>query len=245
MKKAALLIGILLLALARPALADFVFNFDSGFANGGVIPDNSLTGWSDSRTISIPGYTDITGLTVSLDLSGGWNGDLYAYLVESSGFVVLLNRVGVTANNSVGYGNGGMTVTFSDAASGNIHSYGGLSAPNGTYQPDGRNISPLSSPATFSSTSPSTPLSSFDGLNPNGTWTLFIADVSPGFQSTITGWDLDIAAVPEPRSLVEGGIAALFLGVLIGLYRLKGPKTLRLTGGVAWWRAVNEWLNAV
>ena len=31
---------------------------------------------------------------MTLNLSGGWNGDLYAYLVHNSGFAVLLNRVG-------------------------------------------------------------------------------------------------------------------------------------------------------
>jgi hypothetical protein len=35
---------------------------------------------------------------------------------------------------------------------------------------------------------------------------------------------LDIASVPEPASLVEGSVAVLFLGGVIGLYRLKGPK---------------------
>jgi hypothetical protein len=227
MKKATFVIAVLLLALARLAQADFVYTFNTGFANGGVIPDGSLTGWSSTETISQPGWSAIQNLTVSLNLTGypaagdGWNGDLYAYLVSSSGgFAVLLNRVGVTTGNSVGYGASGMDVTFSDAALQNIQNVP-VPAINGTYRPSGLNISPLSSPATFAITSPSTPLSSFDGVNMNGTWTLFIADVSPGDMEQVTSWGLDIAAVPEPRSVVEGGIAALFLGVLIGLYRLK------------------------
>jgi hypothetical protein len=40
----------------------------------------------------------------------------------------------------------------------------------------------------------------------------------------VNGWGLDIAAVPEPGSIVEGSIAVLFLGGVVGLYRLKGPK---------------------
>jgi len=223
MKRATFLIAILLLALARPAQADFVQTFNTGFQNGGVIPDNNLNGWTDTRTVSTPGFDHITDLSVTLNLSGGWNGDLYAYLVHSSGFTVLLNRVGVGTGNSVGYGTSGMDVILSDAGSLNIHS---VSVPTsgGTYQPDGRNVSPLSLPATFSATSPSTPLSSFSGVDPNGSWTLFIADVSPGDHSTVTSWGLDIAAVPEPASLVEGSIAMLFLGGVISLYRLKGPK---------------------
>lgn len=224
MKKTTFVIAVLLLALARSAQADFVETFTTPFVNGEVIPDGSLTGWSDTETVSAPELSSIENLTVTLNLSGGWNGDLYAYLVHSSGpntgFAVLLNRVGVASGNSAGYGASVMDVTFSDAGLQNIH-FVPVPTTGGTYQPDGRNISPLTAAATLGSTTPSTPLSSFDGVNLNGSWTLFIADVSAGDVSTITSWGLDITAVPEPRSVVEGGIAALFLGVLIGLYRLK------------------------
>jgi hypothetical protein len=82
-------------------------------------------------------------------------------------------------------------------------------------------VSPLSSGAVIGGTSPTALLSSFNGLNPNGTWTLFIADVSGGDVTTVTSWGLDIAAVPEPRSIIEAGVAALFLGVMVGFYRMK------------------------
>ena len=224
MKKAIFLSAILLLALARSAQADFVQTFNTGFANGGVIPDGSFTGWSDTRTLSGAPAGTITDISVSLNISGGWNGDLYAYLVHDSGFSVLLNRVGVTANGSPGYGTAGMNVTLNDAAVlGNIHS---VLAPvsGGIYQPDGRNVNPLTPGSVLGSTPSTTPLSSFNGLNPSGNWTLFIADVSGGDVSTVTSWGLDIASVPEPASLVEGSVAVLFLGGVIGLYRLKGPK---------------------
>ena len=225
MKKATFLTAILLLALARSAQADFVstMNANSGFANGGVIPDGSLTGWSDTRAVS--GIGNISDVSVTLNLSGGWNGDLYAYLVHSSGFSVLLNRVGVTANGSPGYGTAGMNVTLNDAAVlGNLHS---VSAPvsGGIYQPDGRNVNPLTPGSVLGSTTPTALLSSFNGLNSaGGSWTLFIADVSGGDVSKVTSWGLDIASVPEPASLIEGSIAVLFLGGAIGLYRLKGLK---------------------
>ena len=227
MKKATFVIAVLLLALARQAQADFVQTFNTGFANGGVIPDGSFTGWSDTRAVSTPGLDHITDLSVSLNLSGGWNGDLYAYLVHSSGFAVLLNRVGRATSNAPGFGTAGMNVILSDAGSLNIHSVP-VPTSGGTYRPDGLNINPLSSPATFSATllspGPTTPLNSFNGVDPNGSWTLFIADVSGGDVSTVTSWGLDIAAVPEPGSIVEGSVAVLFLGGVVGLYRLKGPK---------------------
>ena len=218
MKKATLVIAVLLLALARPAQADFVQTFNTGFQNGGVVPDGSLTGWSDTRNVTGAGGA-ITDVNVTLSLSGGWNGDLYAYLVHDSGFAVLLNRVGRTAANEPGYGTGGMNVTLDDTAALNIHS---VSTPGtGTYQGDGRNLSPLSSGALFDATSPTALLSSFNGQNANGNWTLFIADVSGGGVSTVTSWGLDIAAVPEPASLIEGSVAVLFLGGVIGVYRLR------------------------
>ena len=220
MKRASLVVAVLLLALARPAQADFVY-YTGGFQNGGVIPDGSLTGWSDTRTLSgLP--TTITDVNVSLSLSGGWNGDLYAYLVHNSGFAVLLNRVGRTAANEPGYGAAGMNVRLDDTAALNIHS---VTTPGtGTYQADGRNLSPLSSGSLFDLASPTALLSSFNGQNANGNWTLFIADVSGGGVSTVTSWGLDIAAVPEPASLIEGSVAVLFLGGVVWLYRRKAAK---------------------
>jgi subtilisin-like proprotein convertase family protein len=224
MKKATLVIAALLLALARPAQANFIESWNSGFNNGGLIPDGSLTGWSDTRSVAGAAGA-ITDVSVTLNLSGGWNGDLYAYLLHNSGFAVLLNRVGVATGNNAGYGNAGMNVVLNDAGSlGDIHLYGGAGVPSGSYVPDGRNISPLSSAATFSTTSPTALLNSFNGIDAGGNWTLFIADVSGGDQSTVTSWGLDIAAVPEPASLVEGAVAVLFLGGVVGLYRIKGAK---------------------
>lgn len=47
----------------------------------------------------------------------------------------------------------------------------------GTWQPDGRTNSPGS---VLDSQPPDAFLSSFNGLDPNGDWTLFVADVSGG-----------------------------------------------------------------
>jgi subtilisin-like proprotein convertase family protein len=225
MKKITLLIPVLLAALALPVRADFVQSWNSGFQNGGVIPDGSLVGWSDTRTLTGAGVGDrITDVSVTLNLSGGWNGDLYAYLVHSSGFAVLLNRVGSTAGNDAGYGTSGMNIVLNDAgAGGDIH---WVSAPTSgqSYMPDGRNINPLSGGAAIAGTARTALLGSFNNLPASGSWTLFIADVSGGDQSTVSSWGLDIAAVPEPASLIEGAVAVLFLGGVVGVYRLKGPK---------------------
>lgn len=40
--------------------------------------------------------------------------------------------------------------------------------------------------------------STYNGLNPNDTWTLFFADTVNGDTTTLNGWSLGITAVPEP-----------------------------------------------
>jgi subtilisin-like proprotein convertase family protein len=41
-------------------------------------------------------------------------------------------------------------------------------------------------------------LSSFNGMDPNGQWTLFIADTSAGGEGTLVNWGMQITTVPEP-----------------------------------------------
>src|SRR2546423_427943 len=68
-----------------------------------LIPDDSIIGVTDSQTISGMGNV-IQDVSVTLNISGGFNGDLYGYLrLNDSPLVVLLNRVGVNDSNPDGY----------------------------------------------------------------------------------------------------------------------------------------------
>ena len=93
----------------------------------------------------------------------------------------------------------GMNVTFSDITAINIHAAGN-GYLSGNYRPDGQDVSPTSSPTSFSATGGSITLDgTFGGLDPNGVWTLFLADVvSSAGMSTLNGWSLNLTAVPEP-----------------------------------------------
>ena len=53
--------------------------------------------------------------------------------------------------------------------------------------------------------------STFNGQNPNDTWTLFFADSVPGDTTTLNGWSLDITAVPEPINAALGLFGVLLV----------------------------------
>ena len=166
-----------------------------------TIPDNDLNGISDTHTFTTS-IESISDITISLDISGGYAGDYYAYLRHGdSTFAVLLNRIGRTGADNFGLIGSGFNITLSSTAPGDVHNAtttGGI--VTGTWQPDGRNVDPLSA----LDTSPRTALFDvFNGMDPNGDWTLFIADTSPVGIGTLQDWSLSVTGepVPEPASL--------------------------------------------
>lgn len=201
-----------LLALAGAAHGSVVYDQtnSTGFANSGYVPDNNLSGWQNSQTVSGLGSgLVITDVRVGLNISGGWNGDLYGYLrYEPIGgatgvLLMLLDRVG-DPGTSGGYGDTGFSVMLSDAGAHPIENYQSFSYSTsgsgqllGTWQANDGS-------ATFAGT--------FGSLDPNGTWTLFLADRATGDQSLVTSWSLEIGAVPEPTTWALLGFGAVFVG---------------------------------
>jgi subtilisin-like proprotein convertase family protein len=204
---------------ASASAAVYSASWNAGFLNNGAVPDGSGTGWSDSRTIAIPADQTVTDVNVSISMSGGWNGDLYAYLSHpnSPTVAVLLNRPGRTGVNSFGFGDNLLTITLDDGAvNGDAHfyqsavNYQTVISTNGSLQPDGRAVSPLIVDGTEPRTSL---LSVFNGMDPSsGGWTLFIADLSSGSATTISNWGLTITTVPEPGTVMLLATAAAILG---------------------------------
>lgn len=208
------------------AAAVFAFASSSGRAqvtvNAGqtdnvLIPDyNTVNLNAVSATIDLngTGIQSVTTVQVSLDVGIGdngipFNGDYYAYLMHGSGFAVLLNRVGVTdASNPDDFGSSdlGFDITFSDSAS-DVHNYqntsyalNGAGQLTGTWAPDGRN----SSPFTVLATDPRTALlSSFDGDNGDGAWTLVIADASQGSFGVLEDWSLQVSGTGTTASIPD------------------------------------------
>ncbi len=175
-----------------------------------VVPDNDPTGLADYQTFTDPGLTSIESVEVGLEFSGGWNGDLYVLLSHSTGYAVLLNRPGRTAEDSTGAGSSGMTIQLADSAASDVHIGLASSGTNamGLFQPDGRETDPSLVLDTDARTAM---LASFAGLDPNGTWSLFVADQGPGAESTLESWSLTVTAIPEPAT---GLLALIGTGLL-------------------------------
>jgi hypothetical protein len=198
-----------------------------------VIPDGNLNGIQNSLNLSglDPQITDVN---VTLTVTGGFNGDFYAYLLHNNTISVLLNRPGLSAGNSVGYPDTGFGAnpanrfTFDDQAANDVHNYrsfsfslNGTGQLTGAWQPDGRNIDPLSTGSVFDSASRSAVLSAFNGMDANGQWTLFIADTSPGSEGTLVDWGVQLTTIPEPSAAALLGLGAF--GLLMRQRRHASP----------------------
>jgi subtilisin-like proprotein convertase family protein len=147
-----------------------------------AIPDGNPVGVVS--TINVSGLGNIGTISLTLNISGGNNGDLYAYLSYNGTLVTLLDRPGTSTGNPLGFTDAGYNVTVADGNASLNTATGGSPQVSGTY----------------SATSGA--LSGFTG-SANGTWTLFIADLSGGDgsnTSTLNSWYLDIngTTVPEP-----------------------------------------------
>ena len=209
MKKTLIAMSLLLTATWAQATLSQTETFGSGgsyplvdsFGNtaSGAIPVGNPVGVAFGGDFSQTGFNSpVIGITVGLDISGGYNQGLYAYLVAPNGtVVVLLNRPG-TSVNPFGNTGAGMSVTLQDGASnGSINNT--TTYVSGTYSAVGT-------------------LSSFDSSTANGEWTLFFADLTRGGgQSTLLNWSLDLTVVPEPVLMA----LATFVAMLMALAGLK------------------------
>lgn len=188
------------------------------FPTPSPVPDGTPIGWTSTITVNDPNATYMENVALTLDISGGWNGDLYAYLLHNNDAVVLLNHPGKTAANPLGYGDAGLHVTFSDTApNGDIHTYQqtiGSTQPTSLWEPDKRTMTDLLL-ITDQSPRDGNGFSIYNTKDANGTWTLFIADLASGGQSQVNSWSLDIQtkSVPEPASFAFG-LAAAMLALL-------------------------------
>lgn len=206
-------------ALVGTAARAALYTGSSGTINLGI-PNGDANGVQSTINVTGGSGFQITDMSITFTLSGGYNGDLYAVLSHgNSTAAVLLNRIGVGSGDPFGYSGAGGTFTFGSLAtsSANIHFYGG-GALSGPYAPDGRTIDPQSAPSAFDSTPSGNALTSFNSADPTGNWTLFFSDVVQGGPgaSSLVSWSLSINAVPEPVNVALAVFGLCVVGVGIG-----------------------------
>ena len=217
------LLGFFVLLLALTVRAGIIYSP----ANNVNLTVNDGDPIGHTLTATVSGYLPtIIDVRVTLNIEGvdggGWNGDLYCYLTYNGTLVPLLNRVGVQTGDAFGYGTIGMNVTLAGDPGGydDIH-WTEFPTSGGTYAPDGREISPGMPPSSAPDFDADGTIgfSAYNGMDPNGTWTLFIADMAGGDQLKLVSWSLQITAVPEPVNVALGVFGSVFLVVAVGRHQ--------------------------
>ena len=220
------LLVLALNAVSAPLAASGIYSgsISSSWTGNQTIPDYNASGIAFAFSVSPSTPLRISAMTVDLNISGGWNGDLYAYISHDGGFAVLLNRVGRSVQNPAGYSAAGFNISLSDAFPIDIHNFAGDPVA-GNFAPDGRNVNPF---GTLDTDPRTATLSQFDGLDPSGSWTIFFADLSPLAASSLQSWavEIQVVDVPEPPTELVGPAAAL---AGIGLRCLRKEQPARST----------------
>jgi len=190
---------------------------------GGSVPDNNAGGFTSSANFtgaagSITGITSVTLQT----FSHTWVGDLTIWLEHGANRFTLMQRPrgDATATSTVGDSSNMLgTYTFDvvsattieqAAATSNLTTHNILA---GSYRA-AHQTNELAT--TVGLNDVLSDGSVFNGMDPNGTWTLRITDGAAGDLGTLQGWSAEgtYTAVPEPASM-----AALGLGVAALLRR--------------------------
>ncbi len=233
MKRSLLLASAVLAVSARAAVVEFN-NVNASIPDGdegGVYVSGIVSG------VPITSLTDVNvRLTFETDPAGTtpmFNGDLYVGLSFGSGYSVLLSRTGRTVDAESGAGTTGYSdagfgdpcncgvFRLDDQAAFDVHSYRLHTTANpvtGDWQPSARQSGSVLPGHETTSTprDPNAYLSTFNGLNPNGTWSLYIIDMASGGEARLASWALEFnqTPVPEPGEwamLAGAGLAGFAL----------------------------------
>ena len=194
------------------------------FTGGAITFNDTATSVPYPSTIVVSGlFTSLSSITLTLTnfTRSSRCDDLDMLLVGPTGAtLIVFSDVGGLG------GAGPITIVLSDLGAGFLSDGGPLTA--GTFKPTNESTAqdPFAAPAPGGpygnpggatvGVGPSTFATQFNGTNPNGTWSLYIVDDVPandGETGSITGWSLNITAVPEPSTwalLIAGTVALIF-----------------------------------
>ena len=165
------LLTILLIASVVPFCSARADNGGTWFWWEGslAIPDNQCPPVV-TAPITVSGMSAVTDVDVRIWVSHLRNSDLYVYLRGPNGVQIELSTN--NGGNSQDYN----ATVFDDEATTSI------TAGTGPF---------------FADFHPEQLLSMFDGIDPNGIWTLEICDDAGGNAGTLTYWDIQIAELPQ------------------------------------------------
>ena len=178
---------------------------EGSVANPTIVDGNPGYVIANSMDLTSAGLgSSLSTLTVTLNISGGMNNGLYGYVIAPNGATItLMNQPGVGVDGFGATGSGMNITLLSSTAGGGYSSIQNVtsgSALSGSY-------------LAYSD------FSAFNGVNPNGSWTLYFSDtIAGGGNATLNGWSLDITAVPEPVNVALGMFGGLF--AVMGLVNL-------------------------
>lgn len=198
------------------ALGLVTFTFGLGgqasFVNQGVITI-PLSGAANPypSTINVSGIAGQVGkvTVVVSNLSHTWPEDIDMLLVSPTGQKVLLMAdVGAVTNIGTVIPVNGITLTFDDDG-GPLTTLMPTQIVSGVYRPT--DYAPAD---TFPAPAPASPygtsLSAFNGLNPNGVWSLYVFDDTSGDRGSIQGgWSVSIATIDPVNPRVDLGVGVV------------------------------------
>lgn len=201
-----------------------------------AITDNQPVLTSFLHSVTTSAILSLTEVTISFELRGtapddGWASDIFASLLKSPIGVaptvsdpssVLLNRVGITTTDPVGFAYDGWNITLRNVAPvgdppvADIHTQSLVSGVlTGTFQPDGRlNPTDTLRPAM---------LDVFNGGVGNGDWRFNLGDRAAGGTMQLVSWSFTLTGENTLSAVPEAGTWAAGLG-LVAL------------AGATWWR---------
>ncbi len=173
-------------ALTLGGICQSTTNFDyttsvaipDGLANGGL-------GAAASNVQNVAGLSGvITDMNVGVRINHSWVGDLVVTIEHLGTSVAVVDLMGHATTDCGGCGSDNINVLLDDEGTGGaIEDQCNATAPAAL------------SPPNFT---PANPLSAFDGMSPNGAWTLRAQDGCAVDVGTIVGWSLQFANGTSP-----------------------------------------------
>lgn len=188
---------------------------------GGAIPDNNTTGFSNTANFSGPAgsITSIDSVQI-FNLNHTWVGDLIMYVEHGGQRFTLFQRVQGDGGTGAGdSSNLGGTYIFDTISSQTLEANAGSNTSTSYVVPGGSYRAAHQTNELATTVAPNSVFSSgsvFNGMDPNGGWTIHATDGAGADTGSFGDWVVkgQYNAVPEPATM-----AALGLGVAALLRR--------------------------